>query len=86
MKLYVYLNYTFNLLINLCYIIQVSFKNGDKDKDAQFGEELTPTIVKDPPSLAWYTEDAAHYTVVMVGKYLNEQLVSYVIFLFILNL
>lgn len=34
----------------------------------QFGDELTPTLVKDPPAIAWFSEDSAYYTVAMVGK------------------
>ncbi|KAL7293975.1 hypothetical protein TKK_0012554 [Trichogramma kaykai] len=48
-------------------ILAVTYKDSnEKDKDLRFGEELTPTIVKDPPALAWFTVDNAYYTVAMV--------------------
>ncbi|OXU26687.1 hypothetical protein TSAR_012585 [Trichomalopsis sarcophagae] len=48
-------------------LLTVTFKDSnDKDKDMQFGDELTPTLVKDPPAMSWFSEDSAYYTVAMV--------------------
>ncbi|XP_011495075.1 PREDICTED: protein D3-like [Ceratosolen solmsi marchali] len=48
-------------------LLSVIFKYGnDKEKNLQFGEELTPTIVKDPPTISWLVDDSAFYTIVMI--------------------
>ncbi|XP_058804006.1 protein D3-like [Phymastichus coffea] len=47
-------------------LLSATYKDGDKDKDVHFGEELTPTIVKDPPALSWMSEDSSHYAILMV--------------------
>ncbi|XP_014208334.1 protein D2-like [Copidosoma floridanum] len=48
-------------------LLSISYKDADgKEKDVAFGEELTPTMVKDPPALAWYNEDSAYYVVAMI--------------------
>jgi hypothetical protein len=38
------------------------------DKSVEFGKELTPTLVKDTPTLSWSAEPSALYTICMTGK------------------
>ena len=52
-------------MINKKLTTQVKYGN----KNVKFGEELTPTQVKDMPDLDFKHEDGALYTIIMIGKY-----------------
>ena len=38
-----------------------------KDVKLNFGDELTPTQVRDPPQLSWNAIDSNFYTVAIIG-------------------
>lgn len=46
-------------------LLKVSYPSGVEVA----GVELTPTQVKDQPTVEWEAEDGAHYTLLMTGKY-----------------
>lgn len=46
------------------YLFQVSYNSGVK---ADCGNELTPTLVKDPPTVKWNADASTFYTLAMVG-------------------
>lgn len=52
-----------------CLHVQVSYPSGVK---ADFGNELTPTLVKDQPLVRWKTDPYSYYTLALVGKYKNS--------------
>lgn len=51
------------------FIPQVSYPSG---VSVDFGNELTPTQVKDEPSVNWPTDSNAFYTLCMTGNLSNN--------------
>uniref|UniRef100_A0A2S2QN41 Phosphatidylethanolamine-binding F40A3.3 n=1 Tax=Sipha flava TaxID=143950 RepID=A0A2S2QN41_9HEMI len=53
-------------------ILQVEFPSGVK---AELGNELTPTQVKDQPTIRWDADPDSFYTLCMTGNYKNTPVV-----------
>lgn len=50
---------------------QVTYPSG---VSVDFGNELTPTQVKDEPSVNWPTDSSAFYTLCMTGNIISNNL------------
>lgn len=44
---------------------------------AELGNELTPTQVKDKPSVRWNAESNSYYTLCLTGEYISELIATH---------
>lgn len=63
--------------LKCCKTFQVNFPSGVK---AELGNELTPTQVKDQPSVKWAAKPNSFYTLYLAGKlwkHFNDNNINY---------